>query len=207
MRGLGAMTVSSIEVTAGSGTHLWTDARTVSAVSRHAQFTLPAPPVYPSYSALASIITTATSAAHVLQIMGDGTNYSRLFRFEICMTDDIPAAASAFQMHLYRLSTAGTGGSALNGQPYDAGDATYGGGVMTLPTVKGTEGIGLNLYMTIPLPSAQPFISRYVWEAQSRSKEIIFGTSTANGIAFKIVTGLASATIQIMAEFYVTSFL
>lgn len=199
------MTVSSLEITAGSGTHIHTNSRSISSVTRHDQYIQQGEGAYPTYRATAAGISIATSADHIMQIMADGTNYTRLKWFEIMPTDDVPASATVAFITVLRLTTAGTGGTNLGSSGHDSAD-TYAGGVMSLPTAKGTEGSTL-WHFRLPLQSAHPFQSLYRWEARYDTKPVIFGTGTAAGIAWKIQTGIASCTVQLNAEFSVTSFL
>jgi hypothetical protein len=196
----------SIGITTGTDLNLHGDLRSIGGTNRVGQFFLPGWQTYATYSVLASNISVATSAAHVLQIMGDGTNYTRLLRYRITPTDDIPASASVLHFQLWRLSTAGTGGSSVTARPFDAADSAYGGGAMTLPTAKGTEGVQLWAHR-IPVPSALPLVSGIEWAASERGKPIIFGTGTGNGVAFKIVTGVSSCTVDIECEIVVSSYL
>lgn len=203
MWGVVAMTVSVIAVTEGSGKNIWTDSRTVSSVVREAQVVLLGESTYPTHYTQASGISVATTADHVLQLMADGTNYSRIKRFEVSLTDDIPATATVLDFEVRRLSTAGTGGGSpgFGGNDADA----YAGAAMTLPTAKGTEA-GIVRRFRLPVPSVHPFVSCYVWEARLDAKPIVFGTSTSAGICWKIITGVASCTVQIAVEFTTTSF-
>ena len=202
------MTVGAIAETEGSGKNRHTNQRTISAVAREDAYVQLGEPDYPTYVTRADTISIATSADHILQIMADGTSYSRLLRYWIAFTDDRPASDLSPQIGLLRLSTAGTGGTALTPSAHDTAD-TYAGGAMTLPTAKGTEGAQIHYhYFNIPtaFPSSAVY-ERIYWEAHPRAKPIIFGTAVTAGIAWKITTGIASATISIHAEFTVTSYL
>ena len=179
------MTVDSIGVTTGTDKYLHTSSRSISAVTRHDQYVQLGEGDYPSYEAQALGISVATTAAHVLQVMADGTNYTRLKSVSITPTDDIPAAATVLIVSLVRLSTAGTGGSAVTARPFDTAD-TYAGGAMTLPSAKGTEGAEIFRWR-VPLPAAHPFVSGgLIWEAR---------------------LGVSSCTVDIIAIFSVTSYL
>jgi hypothetical protein len=203
------VTVSSIGVddAATPDKYLHTEQRTISSVAREDQYVQLGQPAYPTYIVRASGVSIATSADHILQIMADGTNYTRLLAYKITLTDDRPGADNVAQVALYRLSTAGTGGVAGSGAPYDTAD-TYGGGVMTLPTAKGTEAALLHYrYLNIPtaFPSGNGVLAE--WRVPEYGKPIIFGTGTGAGLAWKIIVGVASCTISIEAEIATTSYL
>ena len=195
------MSDSTIGVNVGTDENLHTDERTVG----HGQFVHPGESAYPTYSAIASNISIATSAAHVLQIMADGTNYTRLRRVWLTPTDDVPASASVATLQIVRLSTAGTGGSAVTAQRLGA-VGTYAGDVRTLPSAKGTEG-GVLFQRRLTIPADLTWRIYDPWYASDWMLEAhTFGVDATAGIALKIVTGVASCTIDAVAEFYLTSY-
>lgn len=185
--------------------HSWQ--RTIAAVDREDQFILPGQNPYPTYTAIANNISVATSADHVLMIQADGTNYSRLVRAWVTPTDDIPAAASVVTLQIVRTTTAGSSGSAVTAGAFDTAD-TYAGTIQTLPSSKGTEGAVL-WQRRIALASAQPVVipGAPFYEQHHQSKPIVFGAATASGIVLKVVTGVASCTVDVVAEFIVTPYL
>jgi hypothetical protein len=186
--------------------YIHTNARTISATSREDQFVLLGEPAYPTYTVALSGISVATTDSHVLQVMGDGTNYSRLLRVRV-----IPAyatSAAATGVSILRLSTAGTGGTSRTPAPHDTAD-TYAGGAMTLPSSKGTEAATLLVFPTLWFPASASGAQQFAqeWLAPPRGKPIIFGTATSNGIALKVSTGLAGGTIGFEFTFATTSYL
>lgn len=204
------MAVSSIGVDDAQtpDKYLHTNQRTISATAREDQYVQFGQPAYPTYAVSTGGISIATTADHILQIMADGTNYSRLLWYKITLTDDRPAGDSTAVFQVLRLTTAGTGGVASGTPGYDAAD-TYAGAAMTLPSSKGTESTGLHTHYCV-IPTAFPSGHNGVlaeWEQKPLGKPIIFGTGTGAGIAWKIVAGIASCTISIEAEFIVTSYL
>lgn len=198
------MTVSSIEVTPGSGKHIHTASRSISSVTREDQYVQQGESDYATYTQVVSNVSAATSADHVLQIMGDGTNYCRIKRVEI-QQRALAASATTMVIQLIRLSTAGTGGATVTPRGHDAAD-TYAGAAMALPSAKGTEGVTLHQWY-LPIVAAQPMIERIVWDSRLDAKPYIFGSGTANGVCLKVVTGVASVTLDINVEFVVTSYL
>lgn len=202
------MADDSVGIATSTDAYLDTVSRTIDSQERHAQRHIAGWSGDPTYVVRASGISVATTAAHILQVMGDGTNYSRILRYRITPTDDIPAAASVLSIQLVRLTTAGTGGSAVTPRGYDPADSAYGGGAQTLPSSKGTEGNAL-LQHRIQLPASLPFLSvasTWTWEASPFGKPIIFGTGTTSGIVWKVETGVASCTVDVVVEFSVTSY-
>lgn len=202
------MAVSSIAVTdaASPDKYLHTHQRTISSTAREDQYVQQGESAYPTYVVDTGSVSIATSSDHLLQIMADGTNYTRLKRFRIQPTDDIPASASVALVQLFRLSTAGTGGTAKSEAPYDTAD-NYTGDMRTLPAAKGTESTRLmNVRLALP-SSLGASLDYFEWVELPGMKPIIFGTATSAGLAWKIQTGIASCQIEITAEFIVTSYL
>ena len=204
------MTVSTIGVADASSPdkYLHTNQRTISSTAREDQYVLPGESAYPTYNANAAGVSVATNSDHVMQVMGDGSNYCRLRRIFI-IPNALPAAAAGINFYLYRLSTAGTGGTSVTPAPYDTAD-TYGGGAMTLPSSKGTEGTLVSIIGSLWLPSAVAASSEtphITWTPPPDAKPIIFGTATSNGIAVKVINGVASVAVNINIEFIVTSYL
>ena len=200
------MTVSTIGV-ADADTpdkYLHTNQRTISSTAREDQYVLQGEGAYPTYSVAATGVGITTAASHVLQIMGDGSNYSRLRRITVGVWT--PAVGSTTDFHLYRLSTAGTGGTAKTPAPFDTAD-TYGGGAMTLPSSKGTEGALLATFH-IFLPSAGTVGNNdVIWTPPPHGKPIIFGSATSSGIAVKVIAGVAGSYVDIDAEIITTTYL
>lgn len=183
--------------------HSWS--RTIEATSKEDQFVLRGEHVVATHSALASGISTATSASHLICIEADGTNYVRLHRIWV---QQVAAAGSATlaQLQLFRTSTASSAGSSVTARQFDGADSAYAGAIRTIPT-KGTEGNQLlqaRLWLTNSI-AANP--NTWEWVAREDQKPIIFGTASTDGLALKIVTGIASATVDITLEFSTTTYL
>jgi hypothetical protein len=200
---------STLAVTAGSGTNLRTNTRTIAAVTVHEQAMLFAEGNAATYTAIARAISTATSTSHLLAIQGDGTNYCRVRRITIRQAA-VAGAANTADIRVFRTSTAGTGGTAISARPFDAADTNpYAGDTRSLPTSAGTVGDQL-LQMRLGLVAAQPInaLNMVEWRAQEgNTKPIIFGSSTSSGIAVRIETGIATSTVDVEIEFVVTSYI
>jgi hypothetical protein len=204
------MTTSAIAVTPGSGANIWTDQRTVSAVAREAQYVLLGEPALATYSVIAEEISIATAADHVLQIMAGASNYVRIHYIMVEQAANATTAA-ARAIELVRLTTAGTGGGAVTPRPFDTGDAAAGATAMTLPTVKGTEGVKLLrahlLFRQAVAATAAQIDDIWEWTAHPRGKPIIIPAGAANGIAIKNVTATAAATANVTVIFTETAWL
>lgn len=191
--------------------YLHSDTRTYSGTAKEDQYVLQAEPTAITYTALATGIATTTSASHLIFIQGDGTLYTRVHSIWVGQRALAGAAATA-QLQVLRTTTAGSGGSAISAYPLDGGDTSpYGGTIQTLPSSKGTEGVAM-LYGNLGLVAAQPVnaLNEWYWPKVSRPqriKPIIIAPATTNGIVLKIVTGIATSTVDIMVEFSTSTYL
>lgn len=199
------MSESSLAVTAGSGSNLRTDDKTIAAVSVKQQVVLQGDASRATYTATATAISCATGTKHLMIIQGDGTNYTRIHRIYIATRG--AGTAGVLDIRVLRTSTAGTGGTTVNARPFDAADTDpYAGVCMTLPTANGTEGNQL-LQRAIPTYAATGSVGWTEWVQDVKAKPIILGMSTANGVCIKLVTGIASITADIEVEFTVSTHL
>jgi hypothetical protein len=196
-----------VNMTEGSGkkAHAWD--RTIGANTVLDEFMLPGEYPLASYTLRFSQISGATSADHLLQIMA-GASLNVRVRRVVVKQHAAPAAVSANELQIVRLTTAGTGGTAVTPGKLDTADAASGTTGMTLPTAKGTESTILyteSIWLgTAAIPVRDPFrIDPYVLEG---IKPILIPAGTANGIAIKITTGVASLTLSGWVEFVETSF-
>lgn len=181
--------------------------RTIGGNSVEEESTFPGEYPLASYSVLSAAVSTATANSHMLQVMAGGTLNVRIRRVTITQ-GAAPAAVTGLEIDIFRLTTAGTGGTAITARPYDSGDVAAGATGMTLPTVKGTEGTllrqaGTYFGTTAILPS-RPL---WEWTQLPNTKPIIIPAGTSNGIAIKNTGALATATCYIEVEIVETTFL
>lgn len=190
------------QVTAGAGTKLHTFTRTVGVDTVHEGVYVPGLSPYPTYSASAVGISTATAAAHTCQLMAGGALNVYVVRIRIAQRA-LATTSTVQQFEIRRLTTAGTGGTAVTPQAYDATDAAAGAAGMTLPTVKGTEGALLHV-LTVGLTQTAPVLNTSAdeWDPAPYSKPIRIAAGTTNGIVIKNVTAIAAATVDVTYEFF-----
>jgi hypothetical protein len=197
------MPLSLIAYTDGSGKNLETFQRTRSAVAYENQIVIPGEPAQPTFEIICTAISTATSASHLVMIQADGTLYTRIKRIYV---EQVGAAGSATlaQLQIVRVSTAGSGGSAITARGRDSADS-YSGTIQTLPSSKGTEGnILLNKRLALSntaATTANPNNWEWKAETQTGQKGITIGSATTDGVVLKIITGIASATVDISITF------
>ena len=155
---------------------------------------------------LASYIVTgtasiATAASHVVQVMAGAT--LNVYVRRIIVTQLVAATTAAFlRWQLYRLTTAGTGGTAITPGPLDSTDAPAGATGMSIPTVKGTESTliidrSCNAIQTISLggPGQSTTLLDIDFD-RMHTKGYRIAAGTTNGIALKNVTAIAAGTVE-----------
>jgi hypothetical protein len=203
------MTETFVNVTEGSGKKLHHDLKTIGANDVLDEYVLPGEYALASYfvSPLAAV-SVATANDHALQIMAGSSLKVRIRRIRWEQNGNATTGAIG-NVELFRLTSAGTGGTAVTPRPFDTSDAAAGCTAMTLPTAKGTEGvllarIAFAYRQTVATSGAQ---TNPVWEWTQLpgTKPLIIPAGTTNGIALK-VSGNTGATVIINVELVETSF-
>jgi hypothetical protein len=206
------MAESIVSVTEGSGKKLHTFSRTVGANTVEDEFVVVGEQPLATYIATTSTVSTATADSHLVQVMAGASLPVYIRRIEVYQVG-LATTASLAQLLLFRLTSAGTGGTVLGPAPLDGTDAASGATAMTLPTVKGTEAAAKFYSATAYLmqtlgASAQLNQPILVFDAERlRSKALRITAGTTNGIALKIATsGVAAATVYINVWFSEASY-
>ena len=198
------MSLSNVAVTAGSGTLLdtWTTSKGGSTV--HAGRWIPAEYPDPTYVVLAGSVSTATAASHILQLMAGASNTVRIRRIWIAQT---VAATAVGQSSIFttRLTTAGTGGTAVTPAQFDTADSAAGATGMYLPSSKGTESTTLlagKLGFINALPTTT--VNSWEWRQAENGGPIVIPAGTSNGICIRNTSAIAGASVNIEIEFVET---
>lgn len=201
------MAESIVQVTEGVGKKFHTWSRVVSAQTVEQQFVLPGEFVYATYTVVASLISVATAADHLLQIMAGASLNVRIRRIYVRQAAAVTAASSS-GIDVVRLTTAGTGGTAVTPRPLDTADAAAGCTAQTLPTAKGTEG-SIVIEDRIGLIQTQPVVdtAKMEWRQSPNAKPLIIPAGVANGIAIKNLNANAGASVTITVELVETAYL
>lgn len=167
------------------------------------------PGEYPlaSYSITATLVSLATVNDHLLQIMAGASLNVRIRRIYVRQAAAV-TAASASGIEVLRLTSAGTGGTALTPAKLDLGDVAAGCTAMTLPTSKGTEST-IVVEDRVGLIQTQPTVdtAKMEWRQSPNAKPIVIPAGTANGIAIKNLNANAGASVAIVVEITETAFL
>lgn len=204
------MAESFINLTEGSGKKAHTWNRTIGANDVHDEFTLPGEYPLATYSVVATGISAATSADHVIQIMAGSSLNVRIRKIEIQQATLITSASES-SVFVMRLTTAGSGGTSVTARPYDSADSAAGATAQTLPSSKGTEGVTLDILRTWPIQTYSTAGGPGSGQRDERvqlpnTKPIIIPAGTSNGIALKVTTGRAGMSFDVIIEFVETSF-
>jgi hypothetical protein len=194
------MAESFVNVTEGSGKKLHTFARTIGANAVEDEVVVLGEQYLATYLvAPAAFITTATANSHLLQIMAGASLRVRIRRIELHQVG-LATTAALMDTRIYRLTSAGTGGTTHGLGLLDPADAAAGASAMTLPTAKGTESSLFALaapYLMQTLAASAPLWNPVLaWDFdRPRSKPLTIPAGVTNGIAIKNITAVAGASL------------
>jgi hypothetical protein len=161
-------------------------------------------PPLDAYTVTALNIAGVTANSHLLQVMAGASLRVGIRRITIYQYGAANATRQV-RFGVYRLSTAGTGGSAITPDPLDPASAASGATAATLPSSKGTEGVdvgGLHnaiIQSTITNQTANPLLDLDFGLGRERPLWIAAGAS--NGIALKNLVADSTATYDIFLRF------
>lgn len=201
------MPESLVQVTSGAGPKLHTWQRTIGANNIEDEFVVPGEYPLASYFVQASGIAIANANDHALQLMAAASVYLRIRRIVVQQAASATTAITT-ALGVARVTTAGTGGTAVTPRPADTSD-TASGTAMTLPTVKGTEGVLLfqrRFLSTQTVGTAGSQSPGWEWVQHPGMKPIIVPAGAANGIVIKSLGTFAGTTVDIGIEYVETSF-
>jgi hypothetical protein len=159
-------------------------------------------PFLPSYRVITAAVALSTANEHLIQIMAGSTLRVGIRRIQVLQAANATSTGvDAFS--LYRLTSAGTGGTSYTPAPLDPADSASGATAMTLPTAKGTEDtlidttLGL-VHATVATVGLTPLFTFDF--TTDRTKALWIAAGTSNGIAIKNLVADAAATVRIRAE-------
>lgn len=201
---------SYTNVTEGSGKRQHSWQRTISSIPVEDNFVIPGEFPLPSYIASSTAIAASTAAAHCMELMAGASAHVRIRRIRVEQDGLITTAASQ-QIQVWRLTTAGTGGSVITPRPLDTTDAAATATAMTLPSAKGTESLmidqrSLFCIQVVPTAGATTPAAVWEWKGMDGHKGLIIPAGTANGISIKCASARAGLTVTVSIEFVETTF-
>ena len=204
------MAETIVQVNSGTGPKLHGWDRTVTPNVVIDQFVLPGEYPLAGYTVASTVaVSTATAASHLLQIMAGPSLNVRIRSIRIEQAGLITAAA-IFLASFVRLTSAGSGGSALTPSKLDNSDLAAGATAMQAPTANGTEGAVLATRTLWPIQTAStagaPGGIWTEWRQDANNKPIIIPAGAANGLAIKNVNARAGLTVYVSVEFVETSY-
>lgn len=158
-----------------------------------------------TYTVTVSAVDMATANMHLLQIMAGASNRIGIRRILVTQRANA-GAASVGQFALFRLTSAGTGGTASTVAPLDTADTAGGTARHGIASSLGTEtGVALWRQSVSISNSVASLLFTTVIDWQfgdgGLSKLLWVAAGTANGIALKSITAVGTATLDIAAEF------
>lgn len=206
------MAESIVQLNTGTGgPKLHTFNRTIGANSVEDEVVIAGEQYLATYRVATAQVSLATANSHLLQIMA-GASLNVYVRSIRIFQAAVVTAAAINAIALFRLTTAGTGGTALTPQPLDSSDAASGAAAMSLPTVKGTEAATqldfVECYWLQTMPTAVDFAPlRAVFSFDGpRSKALRIPAGATNGLAIKNLTANAAGTVIVSAEIVEANF-
>ena len=199
------MAESLIQVTEGTGKKIHTSSRLVGANTVEDAYQLPGEYPGATYMVGSGAVSAAVSNDHVLAIWAGASSPVRIRRITIYHGNPTANAQVHALISIMRLTTAGSGGTAVTPVKYDPGSAAAGATARTLPTGKGTETDVLRRLRLMTFNAAAATGSgepSYVeWEQHPGGSPIIIPAGVANGIALKIGGSYTGLTLDINVEF------
>jgi len=205
-------TSTFVQVTQGGATKLHTVTEVIGPDTVHREVHLDAEAYLATYAVTIASPSVATANDHVMQIMAGSSLTVYLRRLRIVQSG-LATTAAIMRWTLLRLTTAGTGGSAVTPVPHDTTDPASGATAMTLPTAKGTEGsqldsVTVQFIQIVPTSGngLAPVQYDQTWDWSLRSKMPRIAAGPSNGIALKNLSAIAGASVVVHAVFSEANF-
>lgn len=161
-------------------------------------------PPLDAYTVAATNIAGVTANSHLLQIMAGASLRVGIRRITIFQNGAANASRQA-RFGIYRLTSAGTGGSAITPAALDPASAAAGGTAATLPSSKGTEGVlvgGIHsaiIQSTITNQTMNPLVDLDF--GLGREKGLWIAAGASNGITLKNLVADSTVTYDIFLRF------
>jgi hypothetical protein len=194
-----------VSVTEGTGLKLAAVSYTEATLTVNDQKVILGEQYLPTFTVSALGISTTSTGAHLLQIMAGSALNLRLRHIAIWQSA-LATTAALTGLSILRLTSAGTGGSAITPTSFDPAD-TATATAMSLPSAPGGASsiiVRPSVYFsqTLPLggPGTLPLLYERDWDAL-RAKPPTVAAGATHGIAVVIVSGVAAATVNITVTY------
>lgn len=200
------MAESYVEVTEGSGKKLHALNRTVASQTVYDEAIAHAIPHYPTYMVRAYGVSLGVAAgSHLVQVMAGSTNNVYITNIRMYQLN-MATALTAGQYSVVRLSSAGSGGTALTPNPLDTADPAAGATARQGITTPGTEGTTLLTRPGVIIAALTAAVSRnepFIFEASGLYKKALkIPAGVTNGICLRNAVDAPGATCVIEIEFF-----
>lgn len=191
------MTRTYVGQTSGSDWKLHAISRTDGSDTVLQPYSVQAEPETATYRIVFSTISLAVANDHIIQVMAGSSLRVGIKRIRLWQNGNA-TTTQKFLFRLYRLTSAGTGGTSVTPAAFDPADSSSGATAMTLPTAKGTESTLVShrrhlihtTQTTVGLPDVD-------WSFDNlRDKCLWVAAGTSNGIAVKAVSSDSSANVD-----------
>lgn len=190
-----------------SGKKLHTNNRTIGANSVEDEYVIPGELPGPAYTVKGASVAGATTGDDLIQIMAGASNPVRIRRIRVYQRVLI-TTANEFSWDAIRITSAGTGGTAVTPRPMNTGSAAAGAtAAQGVPNAThGTAGVTLwtgRLWAIQTVgaggsPGPGPMDE---WVQSPNSEPMTIPAGIANGIALRVSTGRAGITCDVLVEF------
>lgn len=206
------MAETFVNVTEGAGKKLHAFDKTIGANVVLDEVNVLGEPYLASYTVTRTVAASAATANdHWLQVMA-GASLNLYIRRILLYQAALATTAAFGQVAIFRLTTAGTGGTALTPAGLDPGDAAAGATAMMTPTAKGTEGgliwVGaVGWTQTVATQTRDPLLLDLRFGLPGgHEKSLKIGSGTTNGIAIKGISAIAAASVYVNVWFQEANF-
>lgn len=190
----------------GSDYKQWFVSRTDGSDTVLAPLGVEAEPEIATYVIQFAGIALSTANSHICQVMAGASLRVGIRRIVLWQVANATSIA-LFQYRLFRLTSAGTGGSSITPAAHDPAESAAGATAMTLPSAKGTEstqvGHGRHLIHTTATTIGLP---PQTWDfTKLRTKALWIAAGTSNGVALKNISSDSTATVDGFIEIVETA--
>lgn len=204
---------SLVQVTEGAGKKLHTYQRTIVANNVEDEIVIPGEHYLPTYVVVGVGVSGAVVGDDILQLMAGAALNVRIRRIRVEQEGNITAAA-VMTWNISRVTTAGTGGTAIVPQKMDNADANAGAtaaqGVpnATHGTAAAVVHLRRNMFPVQTAPvGGLGTIPYWEWVAAPGGKPLIIPAGAANGFVIRNSQGRAGLTVNAEIEFTETAWL
>jgi hypothetical protein len=202
------MAANKIQVPSSGSTNLATNSYSEGGFTVHDEKSIPGEYPYPTYTVTAGSVSVATTSDHIIAIQAGASLNVRIRRIYLVQST-LVTAADSLPILINRLTTAGTGGTAITPAPYRTDDTPAGATARSLPTGLGTVSTELfrrRIVLTQTYATSSSIAPYVEWIQLPNEEPLVILAGISNGIAVRVGAGRAGAAVDVHVEFVETSF-